>query len=118
MVKFVYNRGIIKGDTMYTSPEEQKIANVRNLPSEALSLQQQNALLRNNVKELQGQLNAAHIRIKELGVYIGKYKYNAGIAPDSATEEELIRRVMVARGVNPDDINEVEQFWSDYHGIS
>ena len=117
MVKFVYNRGIIKGDTMYTAPEEQKIANVRNL-DEKLSLQQQNALLRNNVKELQGQLNAAHIRIKELGVYIGKYKYNAGIAPDSATEEELIRRVMVARGVNPDDINEVEQFWSDYHGIS
>ena len=40
------------------------------------------------------------------------------IAPDSATEEELIRKVMVARGVNPDDINEIEQFWSDYHGIS
>ncbi len=102
---------------MYSAPEEQKIAYARNL-DEKLSLQQQNALLRNNVKELQGQLQDAYKRIKELGVYIGKYKYNAGIAPDSATEEELIRRVMVARGVNPDDINEIEQFWSDYHGIS
>ena len=86
---------------MFTAPEEQKIAKVRNLTSTT-----EVEILKENVRELQKQLNAAHIRIKEL------------LEPDSATEEELIRRVMVARGVNPDDINEIEQFWSDYHGIS
>ena len=85
---------------MYTSPEEQKIAKVRNLaPTKEIDL------LRQNVRDLQQQLNAAHIRIKEL------------LAPDSAVEEELIRRVMVARGINPNDQDEVVDFWSDYHGI-
>ena len=85
---------------MYTAPEEQKIARVRNLtPTSEIDL------LRQNVRELQKQLNAAHIRIKEL------------LAPDSAVEEELIRRVMVARGINPNDKDEVINFWSDYHGI-
>ena len=85
---------------MYTAPEEQKIARVRNLtPTSEIDL------LRQNVRELQKQLNAAHIRIKEL------------LAPDSAVEEELIRRVMVARGINPNDKDEVINFWSDYHDI-
>ena len=48
-----------------TSPEEAKIYRARNL-DEKLSLQQQNALLRNNVKELQGQLQDAYKRIAEL----------------------------------------------------
>ena len=85
---------------MYTAPEEQKIARVRNLTS-ATEVE----ILRQNVRELQKQLNAAHIRIKEL------------LAPDSAVEEELIRRVMVARGINPNDKDEVINFWSDYHDI-
>ena len=48
-----------------TSPEEAKIYRARNL-DEKLSLQQQNALLRNNVQELQGQLQDAYKRIAEL----------------------------------------------------
>ena len=85
---------------MFTAPEEQKIARVRNLtPTSEIDL------LRQNVRDLQQQLNAAHIRIKEL------------LAPDPATEEELIRRVMVARGINPDDKDEIVAFWSDYHDI-
>ena len=86
---------------MFTAPEEQKIAKVRNLTSTT-----EVEILRENVRELQKQLNAAHIRIKEL------------LVPDSATEEELIRKVMAARGVNPNDPDEVVDFWSDYHGIS
>ncbi len=50
---------------METSPEEAKIYRARNL-DEKLSLQQQNAILRNNVKELQGQLQDAYKRIAEL----------------------------------------------------
>ena len=50
---------------METSPEEAKIYRARNLDNK-LSLQQQNALLRNNVKELQGQLQDAYKRIAEL----------------------------------------------------
>ena len=52
-----------------TSPEEAKIYRARNL-DEKLSLQQQNALLRNNVKELQGQLQDAYKRIAELNTTI------------------------------------------------
>ena len=52
---------------METSPEEAKISRARNL-DEKLSLQQQNSLLRNNVKELQGQLQEAYKRIAELRV--------------------------------------------------
>ena len=50
---------------METSPEEAKISRARNLDNK-LSLQQQNALLRNNVKELQGQLQESYKRIAEL----------------------------------------------------
>ena len=85
---------------MYTSPEEQKIADLRELP-----VQTEIELLRNNVKELQLQLNAAHVRIKELLTHVPE------------TEEELIRKVMLARGINPDASDEVIAFWSDYHGI-
>lgn len=52
---------------METSPEEAKISRARNL-DEKLSFQQQNAILRNNVKELQGQLQEAYKRIAELRV--------------------------------------------------
>ena len=52
-----------------TSPEEAKIYRARNL-DEKLSLQQQNAILRNNVKELQGQLQNAYKRIAELNTTI------------------------------------------------
>jgi outer membrane protein assembly factor BamA len=52
-----------------TSPEEAKIYRARNL-DEKLSLQQQNAILRNNVKELQGQLQDAYKRIAELNTTI------------------------------------------------
>ena len=54
---------------METSPEEVKIYRARNL-DEKLSLQQQNAILRNYVKELQGQLQDAYKRIAELNTTI------------------------------------------------
>ena len=54
---------------METSPEEAKIYRARNL-DEKLSLQQQNAILRNYVKELQGQLQDAYKRIAELNTTI------------------------------------------------
>ena len=85
---------------MYTAPEEQKIARVRNLaPTSEIDL------LRQNVRDLQQQLNTAQKRIVELLEHI------------PVTEEELIRKVMIARGINPNDQEEVVNFWSDYHGI-
>ena len=71
----------------------------------AKGLERENAILRQNVYDLQEQLNASHTRIKEL------------LAKIPETEEELIRKVMIARGVNPDDKDEIITFWSDYHGI-
>tara|TARA_Y100001963_G_scaffold5642_1_gene7354 strand:- start:535 stop:696 length:162 start_codon:yes stop_codon:yes gene_type:complete len=50
------------------------------------------------------QLNAAQIRIKEL-------------IETKPTEEELVRRVMVARGLDPDVAGDIKEFWRDYHGI-
>ena len=69
------------------------------------SAQTENEMLRQNVYDLQKQLNAAHTRIKELTM------------EQPLTEEELVSKVMLARGVNPDDSDEVIAFWSDYHGI-
>jgi len=69
------------------------------------SAQTENEMLRQNVYDLQKQLNAAHTRIKELTM------------EQPLTEEELVRKVMLARGVNPDDSDEVIAFWSDYYGI-
>ena len=49
-----------------TSPEEQKIACARGLNNDALSASEENIVLRNNVKELQQQLQKAYVRIKNL----------------------------------------------------
>ena len=69
------------------------------------SAQTENEMLRQNVYDLQKQLNAAHIRIKELTM------------EQPLPEEELVSKVMLARGVNPDDKDEIIAFWSDYYGI-
>ena len=69
------------------------------------SAQTENEMLRQNVYDLQKQLNEAHTRIKELTM------------EQPLTEEELVRKVMIARGVNPDDKDEIIAFWSDWHGI-
>ena len=69
------------------------------------STQTENDLLRQNVFELQKQLNQAHIRIKEL------------TREQPLTEEELIRKVMIARGLDPTVNTDIKEFWRDYHGI-
>ena len=48
-----------------TSPEEQKVNNARVLNS-GETLRVENEMLRNNVRELQEQLQNAYVRIKEL----------------------------------------------------
>ena len=48
-----------------TSPEEQKVNNAR-LLNNGDTLRVENEMLRNNVRELQEQLQNAYIRIKEL----------------------------------------------------
>ena len=69
------------------------------------STQTENDLLRQNVFELQKQLNQAHIRIKEL------------TQEQPLTEEELIRKVMIARGLDPTVNTDIKEFWRYYHGI-
>ena len=69
------------------------------------SAQTENEILRQNVYELQKQLNEAHIRIKEL------------TRNQPLTEEELIRKVMIARGLDPTVSADIKEFWRDYHGI-
>ena len=48
-----------------TSPEEQKVNNARAL-NNGDTLRVENEMLRNNVRELQEQLQNAYVRIKEL----------------------------------------------------
>ena len=48
-----------------TSPEEQKVNNARVL-NNGDTLRVENEMLRNNVRELQEQLQNAYVRIKEL----------------------------------------------------
>ena len=48
-----------------TSPEEQKVNNAR-LLNNGDTLRVENEMLRNNVRELQEQLQNAYVRIKEL----------------------------------------------------
>ena len=48
-----------------TSPEEQKVNNARVL-NNGETLRVENEILRNNIRELQEQLQNAYVRIKEL----------------------------------------------------
>ena len=69
------------------------------------SLHTENDILKKNVYDLQQQLNEAYIRIKEL------------TRKEPLTEEELVRKVMVARGLDPNVKTDINEFWRDYHGI-
>ena len=69
------------------------------------SAQTENEMLRQNVYDLQKQLNEAHTRIKEL------------TRNQPLTEEELVRKVMVARGLDPNVKTDINEFWRNYHGI-
>ena len=63
-------------------------------------------ILRRNVADLQGQLNSAHKRIAEL------------LEPSIETlEEQLIRKVMISRGLDPSNSDDIKEYWRDYHGI-
>ena len=63
-------------------------------------------ILRRNVADLQGQLNAAHKRIAEL------------LEPSIETlEEQLIRKVMISRGLDRSNSDDIKEYWRDYHGI-
>ena len=52
-------------ESIATSPEEQKVNNAR-LLNNGDTLRVENEMLRNNVRELQEQLQNAYVRIKEL----------------------------------------------------
>ena len=63
-------------------------------------------ILRRNVADLQWQLNAAHKRIAEL------------LEPSIETlEEQLIRKVMISRGLDPSNSDDIKEYWRDFHGI-
>ena len=63
-------------------------------------------ILKRNVRDLQEQLNRAHKRIAEL------------LEPSiESLEEELIRKVMLSRGLDPNNSEDIKEYWKDYHGI-
>ena len=84
---------------MYTSPEEEKIRQHKT------PVRTEVELLRENVRDLELQLQAARIRIKELNQQIPQ------------TEEELRRKVMIARGFDPTSESDIKEFWRTYHDI-
>jgi hypothetical protein len=64
------------------------------------------AVLRRNVADLQEQLNRAHKRIAEL------------LEPSvDMLEEQLVRKVMTSRGLDPSNAEDIKEYWKDYHGI-
>ena len=64
------------------------------------------AVLRRNVADLQEQLNRAHKRIAEL------------LEPSvDMLEEQLVRKVMTSRGLDPSNPEDIKEYWKDYHGI-
>ena len=63
-------------------------------------------ILKRNVRDLQEQLNRAHKRIAEL------------LEPSiDSLEEQLIRKVMLSRGLDPANSEDIKEYWRDYHGI-
>ena len=63
-------------------------------------------ILKRNVRDLQEQLNRAHKRIAEL------------LEPSiESLEEQLVRKVMLARGLDPNNSEDIKEYWRDYHGI-
>ena len=63
-------------------------------------------ILKRNVRHLQEQLNRAHKRIAEL------------LEPSiESLEEQLIRKVMLSRGLDPNNSEDIKEYWRDYHGI-
>lgn len=64
------------------------------------------AILKRNVADLQEQLNKAHKRIAEL------------LEPSiDSLEEQLIRKVMLSRGLDHSNPEDIKEYWRDYHGI-
>tara|TARA_Y100001963_G_C6756422_1_gene437098 strand:- start:915 stop:1154 length:240 start_codon:yes stop_codon:yes gene_type:complete len=64
------------------------------------------AILRRNVADLQEQLNRAHKRIAEL------------LEPSvESLEEQLVRKIMLSRGLDPSNPEDIKEYWRDYHGI-
>ena len=63
-------------------------------------------ILKRNVRDLQEQLNRAHKRIAEL------------LEPSiESLEEQLVRKVMLSRGLDPANSEDIKEYWRDYHGI-
>ena len=63
-------------------------------------------ILKRNVRALQEQLNRAHKRIAEL------------LEPSiESLEEQLVRKVMLSRGLDPNNSEDIKEYWRDYHGI-
>ena len=63
-------------------------------------------ILKRNVRDLQAQINRAH-------------KRNAELREPSieSLEEQLIRKVMFSRGLDPTNSEDIKEYWRDYHGI-
>ena len=63
-------------------------------------------ILKRNVRDLQEQLNRAHKRIAEL------------LEPSiESLEEQLVRKVMLSRGLDTHNSEDIKEYWRDYHGI-
>ena len=63
-------------------------------------------ILKRNVRDLQEQLNRAHKRIAEL------------LEPSiESLEEQLVRKIMLSRGLDPNNSEDIKEYWRDYRGI-
>jgi len=74
-------------------------------------LQQENAVLRSNVHELQEQLTNANKRILSLHEEVSMYSHK------QPTLEELVSFTMRQRGLDPTIQEDVEEFWQTYYGV-
>ena len=73
---------------------------------ERIQIMDEVGILKRNVRDLQEQLNRAHKRIAEL------------LEPSiESLEEQLVRKIMLSRGLDPSNSEDIKEYWRDYHGI-
>ena len=74
-------------------------------------LQSENQILRDNVKDLQGMLNRAQVRIVEIAKELGPKPKEVSLA--DGLQKAMLDKEMVDQGYDPTSEEDVEAFWND-----
>jgi hypothetical protein len=79
-------------------------------------LQSENQILRYNVKDLQGMLNRAQVRIVEIGKELDPKTKAVSLA--DSLQKVMLDKEMVDQGYDPTKEEDVKAFWNDLEEVS